>query len=415
MFSQLEFLIAFRYLRSKRSEGFISIIAGFSLVGIILGVATLIIVMSVMNGFRAELIGRILGLNGHIGVYENQNNFQNYDEYSVGVAEIPGVKAVTPQIEGQGLIVYNNYSSGIVVRGIRWSDLSARKQLWNSISNKEIESFNKNGIIIGHRLAKKLNVKDNDDVFILTPQMRVTAFGSIPKQKKFKVIQTFDVGMFEYDSSFVFMSLANAQSLYGYDANNSISNLEVYLNSTDDIELIKKKLLEISDKNLIITDWIERNYSFINALKVERNVMFIILTLIITVAAFNIISSMIMFVNSKSIDIAVLRAMGASKNCIMKIFFLTGISIGGAGTFFGTVLGILFCYNIETVRQFLEKLTNYELFSAEIYFLTKMPALIDPIEVIQIIVLAFFLSFVASLYPAWKATRILPAEVLRYE
>ena len=415
MFSQLEFLIAFRYLRSKRSEGFISIIAGFSLVGIILGVATLIIVMSVMNGFRAELIGRILGLNGHIGVYENQNNFQNYDEYSVGVAEIPGVKAVTPQIEGQGLIVYNNYSSGIVVRGIRWSDLSARKQLWNSIGNKEIESFNKNGIIIGHRLAKKLNVKDNDDVFILTPQMRVTAFGSIPKQKKFKVIQTFDVGMFEYDSSFVFMSLANAQSLYGYDANNSISNLEVYLNSTDDIELIKKKLLEISDKNLIITDWIERNYSFINALKVERNVMFIILTLIITVAAFNIISSMIMFVNSKSIDIAVLRAMGASKNCIMKIFFLTGISIGGAGTFFGTVLGILFCYNIETVRQFLEKLTNYELFSAEIYFLTKMPALIDPIEVIQIIVLAFFLSFVASLYPAWKATRILPAEVLRYE
>ena len=415
MFSQLEFLIAFRYLRSKRSEGFISIIAGFSLVGIILGVATLIIVMSVMNGFRAELIGRILGLNGHIGVYENQNNFQNYDEYSVGVAEIPGVKAVTPQIEGQGLIVYNNYSSGIVVRGIRWSDLSARKQLWNSISNKEIEYFNKNGIIIGHRLAKKLNIKDNDDVFILTPQMRVTAFGSVPKQKKFKVIQAFDVGMFEYDSSFVFMSLTNAQSLYGYDANNSISNLEVYLNSTDEIELIKKKLLEISDKNLIITDWIERNYSFINALKVERNVMFIILTLIITVAAFNIISSMIMFVNSKSIDIAVLRAMGASKNCIMKIFFLTGISIGGAGTFFGTVLGILFCYNIETVRQFLEKLTNYELFSAEIYFLTKMPALIDPIEVIQIIVLAFFLSFVASLYPAWKATRILPAEVLRYE
>ena len=165
MFSQLEFLIAFRYLRSKRSEGFISIIAGFSLVGIILGVATLIIVMSVMNGFRAELIGRILGLNGHIGIYENQNNFLNYDEFSVGVAEIPGVKAVTPQIEGQGLIVYNNNSSGIIVRGVRWSDLSARKQLWNSIGNKEIESFNNNGIIIGHRLAKKLNIQNNDDVF----------------------------------------------------------------------------------------------------------------------------------------------------------------------------------------------------------------------------------------------------------
>ena len=221
--------------------------------------------------------------------------------------------------------------------------------------------------------------------------------------------------MFEYDSSFVFMSLTDAQSLYGYDKNNTISNLEVYLNSTDDIALIKNKLLEISDENFIITDWIERNYSFINALKVERNVMFIILTLIITVAAFNIISSMIMFVNSKSIDIAVLRAMGASKNCIMKIFFLTGISIGGAGTFLGTILGVLFCYNIESIRQFLEKLTNYELFSAEIYFLTKMPALIDPIEVLQIIALALFLSFLASLYPAWRATRILPAEVLRYE
>ncbi len=415
MFSQLEFLIASRYLRSKRSEGFISIIAGFSLVGIILGVATLIIVMSVMNGFRAELIGRILGLNGHIGIYEYNNNFQEYDKYSVGVSEIPGVKAVTPQIEGQGLIVYNNNSSGAIVRGVRWSDLSARKQLWDSLNIKEIDTFYQNGVIIGHRLAKKLNIKSDDEVIILTPQLKVTAFGSVPKQKKFKVIQTFDVGMFEYDSSFVFMSLSNAQSLFGYNVNNSISNLEVFLFSTENIHLIKKKLSEISEKNLIITDWIQRNSSFINALKVERNVMFIILTLIITVASFNIISSMIMFVNSKSVDIAVLRAMGASKNSIMRIFFLTGISIGGAGTLIGSVLGVLFCYNIESIRQFLEKLTNYELFSAEIYFLTKMPALVDPFEVLQIVLLSFSLSFLASLYPAWKATRILPAEVLRYE
>ena len=415
MFSQLEFLIASRYLRSKRSEGFISIIAGFSLVGIILGVATLIIVMSVMNGFRAELIGRILGLNGHIGIYEYHNNFQEYDEYSVGVSEIPGVKAVTPQIEGQGLIVYNNNSSGAIVRGVRWSDLSARKQLWDSLNIKEIDNFHQNGIIIGHRLATKLNIKIDDEVVILTPQLKVTAFGSVPKQKRFKVIQTFDVGMFEYDSGFVFMSLSNAQSLFGYNANNSISNLEVFLFSTDNIHLIKRKISEISEKNLIITDWIQRNSSFINALKVERNVMFIILTLIITVAAFNIISSMIMFVNSKSVDIAVLRALGASKNSIMRIFFLTGISIGGAGTLIGSVVGILFCYNIESIRQFLEKLTNYELFSAEIYFLTKMPALVDPFEVLKIVLLSFSLSFLASLYPAWKATRILPAEVLRYE
>ena len=188
MFTQLELLISSRYLRSKRSEGFISVIAGFSLVGIILGVATLIIVMSVMNGFRAELIGRILGLNGHIGVYEKQNSFQNFDEDSVAIAEIPGVISVSPQIEGQGLLVRNTMSSGVVVRGIRWSDIPARKQLWQSLENKETSDFDDNGIIIGHRLAKKFNIKVNDQVSLLTPQMRVTAFGSVPKQKLFKVI-----------------------------------------------------------------------------------------------------------------------------------------------------------------------------------------------------------------------------------
>ena len=326
------------------------------------------------------------------------------------------IKLIATDIDGVWTDSKMYYSKdGVLMKSFSTYDgMGSHLLLKNNFIIAMLTSENENLDILYQR-AKKLNIQNNDDVFILTPQLRVTAFGSVPKQKKFKVIQTFDVGMFEYDSSFIFMSLADAQSLYGYDKNNSISNLEVYLNSTDDIELIKNKLFEISDKNLIITDWIERNYSFINALKVERNVMFIILTLIITVAAFNIISSMIMFVNSKSTDIAVLRAMGASKNCIMKIFFLTGISIGGAGTFLGTILGVLFCYNIESIRQFLEKLTNYELFSAEIYFLTKMPALIDPIEVIQIIALALFLSFLASLYPAWRATRILPAEVLRYE
>ena len=415
MFTQLELLISFRYLRSKRSEGFISVIAGFSLVGIILGVATLIIVMSVMNGFRAELIGRILGLNGHIGVYENQNSFQNFDEDSVAIAEIPGVIAVTPQIEGQGLLVRNTMSSGVVVRGIRWSDTPARKQLWQSLENKETVDFDNNGIIIGHRLAKKFNIKVNDEVSLLTPQMRVTAFGSIPKQKLFKVIQTFDVGMFEYDSGFVFISLSNAQSLFGYDKNNTISNLEVYLKSSENINKIKERIDSISNNKLNITDWVERNSSFINALNVERNVMFIILALIITVAAFNIISSMIMLVNSKTSDIAVLRAMGASQKTIMKIFFLTGMSIGVIGTFIGTLIGLLFCQNIESIRQFLERFTDNELFAAEIYFLTKMPTLTDPIEVTQIIFLALFLSFAASVFPAWKATKISPAEVLRYE
>ena len=415
MFSQLELLIAFRYLRSKRSEGFISIIAGFSLVGIILGVATLIIVMSVMNGFRAELIDRILGLNGHIGVYENQNDFNNYEEYSVAIAEIPEVMAVTPQIEGQGLIVHNANAKGVVVRGIRWLDLPARKQLFSSLEDKNIHNYDDEGILIGHRLAKKLNIKKNDYISILTPQMQVTAFGSVPKQKRFKVIQTFNVGMFEYDSGFVFVSLKNAQSLYGYNKNNTITNLEIYLRSIINIEKIKNRIKSISSNDLNITDWVDRNASFINALNVERNVMFIILTLIITVAAFNIISSMIMLVNSKTSDIAVLCAMGASKKNVMKIFFITGMSIGAVGTIIGTFIGLAFCQNIEKIRLFLENFTENELFSAEIYYLSKMPALIDPAEVFQIILLSLFLSFFASVFPAWKASRISPAEVLRYE
>ena len=355
MFTQLELMLAFRYLRAKRSEGFISVIAGFSLLGIILGVATLIIVMSVMNGFRAELIGRILGLNGNFGVYHQTGFLPEFDKHSVTFAEIPGVKAVTPQIEGQGLVVGNSISRGVVVRGIRWTDLSARKQLWDSLINKDIDQYDFNGIILGNRLAKQLGVRINDYISLLSPQMTVTAFGSVPKQKRFKVIELFDVGMFEYDNSFAFINLQVAQELFGHKINNTVSNLEIYISKNSSFKKIYNRIKSISPDHFVITDWKVRNASFINALNVERNVMFIILTLIIMVAAFNIISSMIMLVRSKTSDIAVLAAMGASSSNIMKIFFVTGASIGIIGTTIGTVLGLLTCYNIDSIRRFLEK------------------------------------------------------------
>ncbi len=245
--------------------------------------------------------------------------------------------------------------------------------------------------------------------------MQITAFGSVPKQQKFIVSGIFDVGMYEYDNSFVFIDLNKAQSLFGHLSKNSISNLEVYIKNSLSVEKVKNRIAEIAQPGLLITDWQQRNATFINALKVERNVMFLILTLIIMVAAFNIISSMIMFVRSKTIDIAVLSAVGASPSTIMKVFFITGASIGFIGTIIGTILGLLVCFNIESIRKFLENFTNNDLFSAEIYFLTKLPALVDLSEVSQIVLMALLLSFLASIYPAWRATKILPAEVLRYE
>ena len=415
MFTQLEFLIAFRYLRSKRSEGFISVIAGFSLLGIILGVSTLIIVMSVMNGFRAELIGRILGLNGHLGVYESSGFLTDFDKHAVAIGEVPDVITVTPQIEGQGLLVKNNISTGVVVRGVRWTDLSARKQLWNSLNTKDPDGFKENRILIGKRLGERLGIKLGDKLVLITTEMQITAFGSVPKQQKFIVSGIFDVGMYEYDNSFVFIDLIKAQSLFGHLSKNSISNLEVYIKNSLSVEKVKNRIAEIAQPGLLITDWQQRNATFINALKVERNVMFLILTLIIMVAAFNIISSMIMFVRSKTIDIAVLSAVGASPSTIMKVFFITGASIGFIGTIIGTILGLLVCFNIDSIRKFLENFTNNDLFSAEIYFLTKLPALVDLSEVSQIVLMALLLSFLASIYPAWRATKILPAEVLRYE
>ena len=414
-FSPVERLLAMRYMRSRRAEGFISVIAWFSLAGITLGVATLIIVMSVMNGFRAELIGRILGLNGHIGVYSTDTRgIANFDQLAVDIVELPGVIAVTPQIEGQAMVSASNINVGAVVRGVRWSDLAARRPLWNALDEDSIARFRDDGgVLIGRTMALKLGVRTGDTLLLTGTKGEATAFGTLPSRRKYRVAGTYDVGMHEYDSSFVFMPFDAAANMFGLK--NRASVLEVYTADPQSISATRVLVADAVSKKLRVFDWLQRNRTFINALRVERNVMFLILTLIILVAAFNIISSMIMLVRSKNADIAVLRTMGASGATVMRIFLMTGASIGVVGTLAGTVIGLLFCWKIGSIQGFVEAVSGAELFAAEIYFLSTLPAKIDPAEVGVVIGMALFLSFLASLYPAWRASRIEPAEVLRNE
>ena len=415
MFTPLERLLAFRYLRSRRSEGFISVIAWFSFAGITLGVATLIIVMSVMNGFRAELVNRILGLNGHLGISSTlANGIDDYETLTSYIAQNPNIMAATPQIESQVLVSANNVTIGAVVRGVIWSDLAIRAPLWDSITDEIITRFRDDkAILIGKTMARNLNLAQGDSITLLAPKGRSTAFGSIPTRQSFIIGGIFDVGMHEYDSSFVFMPLPAAQKFFSMP--DRVSGIELYINEPDDAPIVKAEMTRILPEKTAVFDWMDRNRNFLNALQVERNVMFLILTLIILVAAFNIISSMIMLVRSKNADIAVLRTMGLGRTSLLKIFLLTGTSIGIIGTIVGSLLGLLFCWNIEGIKSFIENLTGSELFSAEIYFLSKLPAVVEPTEVGVVIVMTLTLSLLASLYPAWRACAIAPAEVLRYE
>ena len=410
----VEQMLAYRYVRSRRAEGFISVIAWFSLLGITLGVATLIIVMSVMNGFRAELINRILGLNGHLGVYSQQGNIADYNKVSLAISELPGVMAATPQIEGQVMASTPRRSYGAVVRGVAWSDLAARQPLWNSLDEEALNAFRQGqGVLIGKTMAFRLGLKIGDNITLLSAKGRATAVGTIPVRRTFRIGGIFNVGMHEYDTNFVFMPLSLAQKFLQY--NDAVSGIEVYAKDPLKIANLRRLVTARLGNDYRIFDWQQRNATFINALQVERNVMFLILTLIIIVAAFNIVSSMIMLVRSKNADIAVLRSMGASPGMILRIFMMTGASIGVVGTAAGTVLGVVFCLNIDTIKGWIERLANVELFSPEIYYLAKLPAQINPAEVFSVILMALVLSFLASLYPALKASSVAPAEVLRYE
>ncbi len=407
-------MMAFRYLRARKSESFVSVISAFSFLGIMLGVATLIIVMSVMNGFRAELTGRILGLNGHMNVVSNTGALRDYDQWVKILQDVEGVEVVLPQVEKQALFSVNGASTGVMVRGLSQDNFNNKPVLNDSIVDGDMDAFNAgNGIIIGRELARQYRLFPGDEVVMLSPQGKASPFGTIPRSRRFEVSAVFDVEMYEYNQGFVFMPLLAAQQFF--DLKDAVNTIEMFTIDPQKTQDYMDVIMAQIPSSLRIYDWRQSNGSFFNALQVERNVMFLILTLIILVAAFNIVSSMIMLVKDKAKDIAILRTIGASRKSMLKIFILTGGMIGVAGTAAGAILGIGFATNIETIRQWLQGLTGTELFSAEIYFLTQLPAKVEWTEVVSVIVMALVISLLATLYPAWRAAKLDPVEVLRYE
>jgi lipoprotein-releasing system permease protein len=413
-FAPFEWLVALRYLRARRKEGFISVIAGFSFIGISLGVATLIIVMAVMNGFRQELFDKMLGLNGHVVVH-SLANFTDYDAVATRIRGVQGVKYALPLVEGQVMISTPSTSSGALVRGLRETDLKELKSISNNIRFGTLDGFDKGdpGVALGSRLANELNVKVGDQVSLLTPRGASTALGTAPRVKRYPVVAIFEIGMSEYDASILFMPLNEAQ-LY-FNQPDSVTVLEVVLDSPDEVGTLAPRIITAAGPSIYISDWRQRNATFFTALQVERNVMFLILALIVLVAALNIISGLIMLVKDKGHDIAILRTMGATRGAIMRIFFITGASIGIVGTLAGLVLGVLVCVNIERLRELIGWLTDTDLFAPELYYLSQLPAEMDTGETVSVVVMALVLAILATLYPSWRASRLDPVEALRYE
>jgi len=410
-FASFEWKIAFRYLRSKKKEGFISIISLFSLIGIMLGVATLIIVLAVMNGFRSELLDKILGINGHITIQSYGSDIDRYDEIREEIGFIDNVYSVVPTIYSQVMVSSGEQTAGAIIKAINYTQIERVPKIDESLTIDRYQE--KEGLLIGSGMARSLMLGLGDSLTLISPKGSQTPFGTTPRIKSYPITGIFNIGMSEYDSNFVYMPLQEAQKYF--NKKNKVNTIEVFLDNPEQIDLALIKIREIVDGVGYVSSWRDQNKTFFTALEVERDLMFIIVSLIVLVAGLNIISSLIMLVKDKNSDIAILRTIGASKNSIIRIFFITGSFIGVAGTTLGVIIGILFCQNIDAIRLFISKITGTELFSPEMYYLAKLPAEIDNYELLSVVTMALSFSILASIYPSWKASKIDPVEVLRNE
>jgi lipoprotein-releasing system permease protein len=417
-FGAWERMIAGRYLRAKRSQGGVALISIISFIGIMLAVAVLIIVMSVMNGFRAELLNRILGFNGHLFVAGAVLDRPDRDAVVARIAKVPGVRQAAPVIEAQAIAMGPAQISGAIVRGIRPQDLAATRLVASNITRGSLKGFGAGEyggdmLIVGQRLADSLGVRPGDPLTLISPSGGATAFGGTPLQKTYTVGATFTVGMSQYDSAYIYMPLAQSQLFFGRDG--SVDAIEIKVDNPDKAGLLKPAVSRAAGPGALVTDWTQRDSSFWGALKVERNVMRLILMLLVAIAAMNIISGLVMLVKNKGRDIAILRTMGASGGSIMRIFFMSGAMVGVLGTLAGLLLGTLFSVYIDQIQSFVEWATGQAVFSSDVYFLSRLPAKVDWAEVGLITFWALAMSFVATLPPAWRASRLDPVEALRYE
>jgi lipoprotein-releasing system permease protein len=433
IFNAFERMVAMRYLRARRQEGFISVIAGFSLLGIALGVGTLIVVMSVMNGFHVELLNKILGFNAHLDLSSNTGSISGFDDITEKLKQVPGIASVTPTVQGQVFVTgTRGAGSGALVKGVRESDLKSRTLIEQNIVAGSLDQFvaDDDVAVIGQRLAQNIGVNVGGEITTISPQTQATLMGAIPRIKTYRVVALFDVGMTQYDAGIVFIPLETAQVYFRVKP--GVTDVEIMADDIEKVAALKPKIcdalgtkLEIdagraayctsATANYVIGDWEQANADFFTAVEVERTVMFLILTLIIIVAAFNIISGQIMMVKDKGRNIAIMRTMGATRGTILRIFLISGASIGVIGTALGCVLGYAFAANVDRIRHLIQDVFGVDPFNPVIYFLSKLPAIVDPVEVGLISLMSLVLTLLASLYPAWRAARLDPVEALRYE